>query len=87
MKTMKKNFVQGYFAEGCEATNPEWKDIKDSGTYEEEKEFFFEHTSPWYQGVRLVEKTFDPETFTVTVRVIKTVTKDFWTREFVETDG
>lgn len=64
-----KNFVQKYVSHDCEARDYEWENTDKS--YEELSENLWENSSAWYTAVRIVEKTFDDETFKITEREIK----------------
>jgi len=69
MATINKIFVQEYIGLDCEGRNWGWRDTKN--TYEEVKEKLMTEWNGWLDGVRLVEKTFDDETFTIETKVIK----------------
>lgn len=67
MEKIVKNFVQNYESHDCEAREHEWVDV--TLTYEEAKA---RCNNAWCEGARMVEKTFDPETFKITTKVVKT---------------
>lgn len=66
MEKIVKNFVQNYESYDCEAREHEWIDV--TLTYEEAKA---RCNNAWCEGARVVEKTFDPETFKITTKVVK----------------
>ena len=66
---ISKNFVQKYVSHDCEARDHEWEDT--DKTYEELSANLWEDSNAWYTAVRVVEKTFDDETFKITEREIK----------------
>lgn len=67
MEKIVKVFVQNYVSHDCEARSHNWEDTDLS--YEEAKA---KCNNAWCEGARMVEKTFDPETFKITTKVIKT---------------
>ena len=69
MTTIKKTFTQKLVATDCEARNWEWRDTTE--TYEELKKKLVTEWDGWFDGVRIVEKTFDKGTFTITENPIK----------------
>lgn len=71
---MKKNFVEIYVLD-MEGRNGEWE--RTNKTYEEA----VKGLNGYVDKVREVEKTFDPETFEITVREIRRTEKvyDGWT--------
>lgn len=69
---LKKNFVQVWVAHDCEASDGRWENS--SCTYEEALEQLKEHHSPWFKSVRLVEKTFNDEDFTITEKPLRYAT-------------
>ena len=68
-RVIKRMFVQKRVATDCEARNWEWEDTKK--TYEALKEKLTNEWDGWFDGVRVVEKVFDEETFTITENPIK----------------
>lgn len=70
MNTITKTFTQMYTSTDMEARYWEWVDTKE--TYEDMAAYLGTKWNPWWSAVRLVEKTFDPETFTISTKVIKT---------------
>lgn len=68
--TITKTFVQISVSNDCEARYWAWVDT--NKTYEEEVKRLAKEWDGWFNGVRLVEKTFNEETFTITTKVIKT---------------
>ena len=68
MKNIVKNFVEIEIAD-MEGRNYKWVTAK--RTYEEEVKAL----DNWTRAVRVVEKTFDPETFKITEREIKRTEK------------
>lgn len=81
MKNITKKFIETYNLD-MEGRNGEWNTTEK--TYEEAVKAF----NGWMTAVREVEKTFNPETFEITVKVLKeTENKYNWTtgkREAVE---
>lgn len=71
MKLTKK-FTQGNFYIG--GGNYEWKDINE--TYEQAKKRLATF-GPLYDEVREVEKTFDAETFEITIKVLKITVRTY----------
>ena len=69
-----KIFVQKYISNDCEAREWEWKNTKE--TYENLKEEL-KNWNGWFKGVRVVEKIFDEETFTIKTKVIKKATRAY----------
>lgn len=70
MKNIVKKFVETYNMD-CEGRNGEWKVT--AKTYEEAVKGF----NGWMTAVREVEKTFNPETFEITVKVIKKTENEY----------
>ncbi len=71
--TITKNFTQKHVATDCEGRNWEWVDT--DKTYEELVESL---KTEWYiDGVRVVEKTFHEDTFTITTKALRTA-KSHW---------
>ena len=67
--TITKTFTQKLIAKDCEARYWEWVDTnEDYGTLANE---LATEWDGWFKAVRIVEKTFDDETFTITVKMIK----------------
>lgn len=67
--TISKNFVQAYKAQDCEGRYFNWEDT--TRDYDEILEELKKEYKFYIKGVRLVEKTFDSETFKIEVKVIK----------------
>lgn len=65
MEMITKNFVQVESADDCEGRYYSWKDI--DMTYEE----VVAKLDNFWTGARVVEKTFNPETFEITYKVLK----------------
>lgn len=78
MTKITKTFTETYNLD-MEGRHGEWKTT--TKTYEEAMKDF----DGWMTAVRMVEKTFDPETFEITTKVIKTTENryDWNTREWV----
>ena len=74
MTTISKIFTQKHISNDCEAREWEWADTEE--TYEELAEKLTKWDG-WFDAVALVEKTFDPETFTITTKVIKTTKRTY----------
>lgn len=75
MKNITKNFVEIYVLD-MEGRNGEW--VVTEKTHDEA----IKELNGWNEAVRTVEKTFNPETFTITERVLRLTEKDFeggWT--------
>ena len=70
MNTITKTFTQKYISTDMEARYWDWIDSKES--YEDAVARLGTKYDPWWSAVRIVEKTFDPETFTISTKVIKT---------------
>ena len=70
MKNIVKKFVETYTMD-CEGRNGEWKAT--AKTYEEA----VKGLNAWVAAVREVEKTFNPETFEITVKVIKKTENEY----------
>ena len=67
--TISKIFTQKYVSFDCEARRWTWVDTdKDYDALAEELRTKWDG---WFDGVRLVKKTFDDETFMITVEPIK----------------
>lgn len=87
-KKMTKEFVQTYVAKDCEGFHWEWVDSK--LTYEQEVQDLKNGWNGWFDGVRLVEKIFDTDTFEIEIKVLKETEREYddkghWTGEVVET--
>lgn len=67
--TINKMFVEVQVSDDCEARYWGWKTT--TRTYEKAVEDLKAEWDGWFDGVRLVEKTFDSDTFEITTRVIK----------------
>lgn len=63
--TLTKTFTQKNVATDCEGRYFEWVDTKEN--YEDVKNAL----NGFVDGVRVVEKTFDDETFEITIKVVK----------------
>ncbi len=75
MKNITKNFVEIY-ALDMEGRNGKW--VATEKTHDEA----IKELNGWNEAVRTVEKTFNPETFTIIERVLRLTKKDFeggWT--------
>ena len=70
---IKKIFVQRRDACDCEGRQYEWSDTEDS--YEELTAQLGKCYDGYFSAVRVVEKSFDPDTFKITERVIKTTVR------------
>ena len=68
--TITKKFVQEHHATDCEARHWDWVDT--DRTYDEAVDKLKEKWDGWFDSVRLVEKTFNSDTFDITTKVIKT---------------
>lgn len=81
MKNITKKFIETYNLD-MEGRHGEWNTTEK--TYEEAVKAF----DGWMTAVRMVEKTFNPETFEITTKVIKETENRYnWTtgeREAVE---
>lgn len=86
MAIIKKTFVQKSVSYDCEARSWTWEDTNEN--YEDLKNLLMTEWNGWFDGVRIVEKIFDDETFTLTVKPIKTAYrayKDFrWEKGAIE---
>ena len=86
MAIITKIFVQEHISNDCEALH--WKWIDTTKTYDELKDALTNKWNGWFDAVRVVEKTFDDETFTITEKVIKKAErtyKDFhWVKGTIE---
>lgn len=88
-----KTFVEKYISMDCEARYWEWVQVDDN--YEELVEKLTSCWNGWFSGVALVEKTFNPETFKITSKFIKSVKREWgWDEKnrkgywcFVEYEG
>lgn len=67
--TISKIFVEIKVSNDDEGRYWYWKVTKK--TYEKAVEDLKAEWDGWFEGVRLVEKTFDSDTFEITIRVIK----------------
>ena len=67
--TITKIFTQKEVAHDSEARNWEWEDTTEN--YEELAEELRTKWDGWFDAVRIVEKTFDDETFKITEKEIK----------------
>lgn len=66
---MTKKFVQVHVSNDCEGRYWDWIDTEKS--YDEVKNELMMKWNGWLDGVRIVEKTFNDETFTITLDTIK----------------
>lgn len=73
--TITKTFTQMHIATDCEGRTWIWKDTDKN--YEELAEELRTKWNGWFDGVRIVEKTFDEETFTITTTAIKTTERTY----------
>ena len=71
MTMITKTFTQKHVSHDYEARYFSWEDT--DKTYEELAEELRTEDDAWFDGVRVVEKTFDPETFVITVKTIKAI--------------
>lgn len=82
-----KEFVQIYVAKDSDGYYWEWKDSK--LTYEQEVQDLKSKWNGWFDGVRLVEKIFDTDTFEIEIKVLKEVEREYnehgWTGGVTET--
>ena len=70
MKNITKTFVQREIALDCEGRRWDWEDMNE--TYEALEEKNLKEGKGGYVGaIREVEKTFNPETFKITIKVIR----------------
>lgn len=67
--TISKIFTEVNVSNDCEARDWSWETSKT--TYSEAVADLKAKWDAWFRGVRLVEKTFDSDTFEITTRVIK----------------
>lgn len=82
-----KEFVQRCVSNDCEARNWEWVDS--DLTYEQAVQDLKACWDGWFDGVRLVEKTFDTDTFEFEIKVLKEVEREYneklrWTGGVIE---
>jgi hypothetical protein len=66
---LKRIFTQKHISHDCEARDWEWVNTK--STYEDIKNYIKSEWNAWINGVRVVEKTFNDETFEITTEVLK----------------
>lgn len=82
-----KEFVQKFVSNDCEARYWAWVDSE--LTYEQEVQDLKVCWDGWFDGVRLVEKTFDTDTFKFEIKVLKETEREYdengWTGEVTET--
>jgi len=69
-----KIFTQEHISNDCEARKWDWEDTEE--TYESLKEEL-KKWNGWFDGVRVVEKIFNEETFTIETKVIKKATRAY----------
>ena len=67
--TINKTFIQKYVSNDCEGRYWNWVDT--NKTYEELKNDLANKSNGWFKAVRVVNKVFDEETFTITEEVVK----------------
>jgi len=72
--TISKFFVQKHISSDCEARYWDWVDTDEN--YEILIERLKNKWNGWFDGVRIVEKTFDAETFIITTKTIKTFKRE-----------
>ena len=84
--TIRRIFVEVRVSNDCEARNWEWK--RTDRNYIKAVEDLKAKWDGWFEGVRLVEKTFNSDTFEITTRIIKethrTYTNYRWTGDVEE---
>lgn len=73
--TITKTFTQIHVSHDCEARSWNWEDTNNDYTTEAEE--LRTKWDGWFDGVRIVEKTFDDETFTITTKAIKTTMRTY----------
>ena len=73
--TITKIFTQEHTSDDCEGRYWSWADT--DKTYEELAAQLAAEWNGWFDAVRLVEKTFDDETFKITTKVIKTTERTY----------
>lgn len=73
--TLTKRFVQKLVSHDCEARDFEWEDTNEE--YEVLAKRLWDNYSAWFKAARIVEKVFDDETFTITVKPIKTTRRKY----------
>lgn len=69
MKNITKNFTQKYVAQDCEGRYWKWEDTNE--IYETLEKKYLEKRDSYVNAIREVEKTFDPETFKITLKTIR----------------
>lgn len=74
MKLTKK-FTQRKVSHDCEARHWTWEDTNE--TYEEAVKELAKEWDGWFEEVREVEKTFDDETFEITIKVIRVTERTY----------
>ncbi len=80
--TITKTFTQKYVSNDMEARHWNWEDT--DKTYEELTKELAEKWNGWFDAVRIVEKTFDTETFKITIKVIKTTKRVYKNLVWIE---
>ena len=72
--TISKLFVQKHISCDCEARYWDWVDTNE--TFENLTKKLKDKWDGWFDGVRVVEKTFDAETFIITTKPIKSFKRE-----------
>ena len=85
MEKMVKTFTMVYAPDDFEGRYSDWCNTK--STYEEAVKKLSTEENPWFSKVAIVEKTFDPETFTVSTKFLKVATRDYKGRRWRDYDG
>lgn len=67
--TITKTFVQKEVSHDCEARDWVWEDTNE--TYDNLVNKLKTEWNGWFKGARIVEKTFDDETFVITTKMIR----------------
>lgn len=80
--TIKKTFVQKRVSHDQEARYWDWEDTTES--YDDLKQKLMNEWDGWFEGVRIVEKVFDEDTFRITINVIKTAKRAYKDWRWVE---
>ena len=72
---LTKQFTQEYASRDMEARYFQWEDT--AKNYDDIKNSLETRRNAWLEGVRVVEKTFDSDTFEITIVVIKEATRQY----------
>ena len=72
--TISKLFVQKHVSSDCEARSWNWVDTDEA--FEDLTNKLKDKWDSWFDGVRVVEKTFDTETFIITTKPIKSLKRE-----------